>query len=82
MKKRLASISAAVLASVPLPATAAAGGHVADVLTRSAGEALVGRTLWISHASRDAAGEIVNGRPDQAPWRLLDRVAPTISVAH
>ena len=29
--------------------------------------------LWISYAGRNDAGEIVNGRPDQLPWRL-DRV--------
>lgn len=51
MKKRLANISAAVLASLPLTAAAAAGGNLTD------------------------------GRPDQAPWRLA-RVAPKTSVAH
>ena len=42
---------------------------------------LQGDDLWISYAGRNAAGEIVSGRPDQVPWRL-DRVAPATPVAH
>jgi hypothetical protein len=26
--------------------------------------------LWITYAGRDDSGDIVNGRPDQLPWRL------------